>query len=179
MTGEPGKKVEGGWTFTNGDGSFELVYKADEGGFQPQAKHIPVPVEDTDEVVEAKRQFYSLYEEAKAEVKAANAEKEEEEEPSGVVDYRRKRDAAFRPPFRPRFHFNKKPDKDAQYTFDPFYGFVPVDAKEGDKMADMEETLYKFVPYKGFMAADPADDESNLFKFVPFKGFVPAKEAAA
>ena len=66
MTGEPGKAVEGGWAFTNPEGNYELVYKADEGGFQPQAAHIPVPVEDTNEVTEAKTSFYSLYEEHKA-----------------------------------------------------------------------------------------------------------------
>merc|ERR1711981_1146843 len=72
MTGDPGTSVEGGWTFTNSDGSFNLVYKADEGGFQPEADHIPVaventvvPVEDTKEVVDAKAKFYSLYEEHK------------------------------------------------------------------------------------------------------------------
>ena len=60
FTGEPGKAVEGGWKFTNGDGTFELVYKADEAGFQPEADHIPVHGEDTDEVKEAQTQFYSL-----------------------------------------------------------------------------------------------------------------------
>merc|ERR1711971_909345 len=70
MTGEPGKAVEGGWTFTNPEGSYELVYKADEGGFQPEAAHIPVPVEDTNEVTGAKTEFYSLYDEHKAKVEA-------------------------------------------------------------------------------------------------------------
>jgi len=74
MTGEPGKAVEGGWTFTNPEGSYELVYKADEMGFQPEAAHIPVPVEDTNEVVDAKAKFYSLYEEHKGIVEAAIAE---------------------------------------------------------------------------------------------------------
>ena len=83
MTGEPGKAVEGGWAFTNPEGNYELVYKADEGGFQPQAAHIPVPVEDTNEVTEAKNTFYSLVEEHKAKVEAAKAE--------AVVDARRKR----------------------------------------------------------------------------------------
>ena len=70
MTGEPGKAVEGGWTFTNPEGSYELVYKADEGGFQPAAAHIPVPVVDTNEVTGAKTAFYSLYDEHKAKVEA-------------------------------------------------------------------------------------------------------------
>merc|ERR1712079_493861 len=93
MTGEPGKAVEGGWTFTNPEGSYELVYKADAMGFQPEAAHIPlpvennvVPVEDTQEVVDAKTKFYSLYEEHKAKVEAAIAEKA-----AAVVDARRKR----------------------------------------------------------------------------------------
>merc|ERR1712110_1348368 len=87
MTGEPGKAVEGGWTFTNPDGSYELVYKADEGGFQPEAAHIPVSVEDTNEVTEAKTTFYSLYDEHKAKVEAAIAKDAAE----AVVDARRKR----------------------------------------------------------------------------------------
>merc|ERR1712241_443429 len=92
-TGEPGKAVEGGWTFSANDESFELTYKADKGGFQPEAAHIPVPVEnnvvpveDTQEVVDAKTKFYSLYEEHKAKVEAAIAEKA-----AAVVDARRKR----------------------------------------------------------------------------------------
>ena len=62
MTGEPGKAVEGGWTFTTDDQAFELAYKANEGGFQPEAAHIPVPVEDTSEVAEAKAKFLTLLE---------------------------------------------------------------------------------------------------------------------
>merc|ERR1712193_599374 len=62
MTGEPGKAVEGGWTFTTDDQAFELAYKANEGGFQPEAAHIPVPVEDTQEVAEAKAKFLTLLE---------------------------------------------------------------------------------------------------------------------
>merc|ERR1712223_1834705 len=88
MTGEPGKAVEGGWAFTNPDGTFKLVYKADEMGFQPEAEHIPVPVEDTNEVTEAKATFYSLFDEHKAKVEAAIAE-----DASAVVDARRKREA--------------------------------------------------------------------------------------
>ena len=87
MTGEPGMAVEGGWTFTNPEGSYELVYKADEGGFQPEAAHIPVSVEDTNEVVEAKNIFYSLVEDHKAKVEAAIAKDAAE----AVVDARRKR----------------------------------------------------------------------------------------
>merc|ERR1711936_324316 len=86
MTGEPGKAVEGGWTFTNPEGSYELVYKADAMGFQPEAAHIPIPVEDTNEVEDAKAKFYSLYDEHKAKVEAAIAE-----DAAAVVDARRKR----------------------------------------------------------------------------------------
>merc|ERR1712209_193431 len=60
MTGDPGSSVEGGWAFTNSDGTFELVYKANEAGFQPEADHIPVPVEDTNEVTELKIHFIVL-----------------------------------------------------------------------------------------------------------------------
>merc|ERR1711936_957026 len=86
MTGEPGKAVEGGWTFTNPEGSYELVYKADAMGFQPEAAHIPIPVEDTNEVEDAKAKFYSLYDEHKAKVEAAIAK-----DAAAVVDARRKR----------------------------------------------------------------------------------------
>merc|ERR1712008_208366 len=68
--GDPGSSVEGGWTFTNSDGTFELAYKADEAGFQPEAEHIPIPVEDTNEVTGAKSTFYTLYDEHKAKVEA-------------------------------------------------------------------------------------------------------------
>ncbi len=98
MMGEPGKAVEGGWTFeTPGGEAFELTYKADEMGFQvrkklvksqltkilhipayfqPVANHIPVPVEDTNEVSEAKTKFYQLFEEQKEKVEAAQQEAE-------------------------------------------------------------------------------------------------------
>ena len=73
LKGDPGQSVEGGWKFTNGDGTFELTYKADEEGFQPTADHLPVSPDDTNEVSEAKTAFYSLYEEAKARVAEAVA----------------------------------------------------------------------------------------------------------
>ena len=80
-TGDPGKSVEGRWTFTNTDGTF---YKADEGGFQPEAEHIPVAVEDTNEVADAKATFYSLYKEQEAKVKAALEEEDVEVEDAVV-----------------------------------------------------------------------------------------------
>merc|ERR1719367_1059757 len=79
MTGEPGKAVEGGWAFTNPDGTFKLVYKADEMGFQPEAEHIPVSVEDTNEVTEAKATFYSLRDEHIAKVEAAAGDRRKRE----------------------------------------------------------------------------------------------------
>ena len=33
MTGDPGKAVEGGWAFTNSEGTFELVFAACKGSF--------------------------------------------------------------------------------------------------------------------------------------------------
>ena len=86
-TGDPGKSVEGGWTFTNADGTFELVYKADEGGFQPEAEHIPVAVEDTNEVADAKATFYSLYKEQEAKVKAVVEVAKREAEDNDVFRY--------------------------------------------------------------------------------------------
>ena len=71
MTGDPGKAVEGGWAFTNSEGTFELVYKADEMGFQPEREHIPISVDDSNDVTEAKNTFYSLFDEHMAKVEAA------------------------------------------------------------------------------------------------------------
>ena len=138
MTGEPGKAVAGGWTFTNPEGTYELVYKADEMGFQPEADHIPVPVEDTNvpvedtkEVVDAKAKFYSLYEEHKAKVEAAIAE-----DAAAVVDVSRKKREAHG--IHPKFKFH------------PYYGYVPKDAEE-----EVEEPKeFKFLPYHGFVPAD-------------------------
>merc|ERR1739848_599852 len=166
MTGDPGKAVEGGWAFTNSDGTFELVYKADEMGFQPEAEHIPVPVEDTNEVTEAKATFYSLFDAHKAKVEAAIAE-----DAAAVVDARRKREA-----HRPGFKFH------------PYHGFVPVGAKD-----DTEEVKeFKFLPYHGFVPADETvEGEEKLlknlhpyhkkmtdkrFKLDPYHGFVPILE---
>merc|ERR1711899_341636 len=163
MTGEPGKAVEGGWAFTNPDGTFKLVYKADEMGFQPEAEHIPVPVEDTNEVTEAKATFYSLFDEHKAKVDAAIAE-----DAAAVVDARRKREA----------HGHG-------FKFHPYHGFVPVGAKD-----DTEEVKeFKFLPYHGFVPADETvEGEEELlkklhpyhqklaekrFKLHPYYGFVP------
>merc|ERR1712156_956161 len=163
MTGEPGKAVEGGWAFTNPDGTFKLVYKADEMGFQPEAEHIPVPVEDTYEVTEAKATFYSLFDEHKAKVDAAIAE-----DAAAVVDARRKREA----------HGHG-------FKFHPYHGFVPVGAKD-----DTEEVKeFKFLPYHGFVPADETvEGEEELlkklhpyhqklaekrFKLHPYHGFVP------
>ena len=72
MTGDPGKAVEGGWAFTNSDGTFDLVYKADEMGFQPEREHIPIPADDDKEVAGARAKFYSLFDEHKAKLEAAN-----------------------------------------------------------------------------------------------------------
>merc|ERR1712110_157089 len=167
MTGEPGMAVEGGWTFTNPDGSYELVYKADEGGFQPEAAHIPVSVEDTNEVTEAKTTFYSLYDEHKAKVEAAIAKNGDE----AVVDARRKRDAH------------------GFYKLHPYYGFVPVE----EEPKEVKE--FKFLPYHGFVPADetvPGEEAllKNLhpyhkkmafkkFKLDPYHGFVPIMEEEA
>merc|ERR1711963_535957 len=169
MTGEPGKAVEGGWTFTNPEGTYELVYKADETGFQPEAAHIPVPVEDTNEVVDATAKFYSLYNEHKAKVEAAIAE-----DAAAVVDARRKKREAHG--VHPKFKFH------------PYYGYVPKDAKE-----EVEEPKeFKFLPYHGFVPADEVIEgeeallknlhpyhqkmASKKFKLDPYYGFIPIME---
>merc|ERR1712170_231581 len=165
MTGEPGKAVEGGWTFTNPEGSYELVYKADEGGFQPEAAHIPVPVEDTNEVVDAKATFYSLYNEHKAKVEAAIAE-----DAAAVVDARRKREANHHHgfkflPYHGYVHGKEEGEEPKEFKFLPYHGFVPADETvEGE-----EKLLEKLHPYHKKMT-------EKRFKLDPYYGFVPIME---
>merc|ERR1711988_248435 len=203
MTGEPGKAVEGGWTFTNPEGSYELVYKADEGGFQPEAAHIPVPVEDTNEVVDAKATFYSLYDEHKAKVEAAIAE-----DAATVVDARRKREANHHLGFKflPYHVYGKEEGEEPkEFKFLPYHGFVPADETvEGEeklleklhpyhkKMTEKRFKLHpyhgfvpilenepelKYHPYYGYIPAEEEPKEVKEFKFLPYHGFVPADKA--
>merc|ERR1711963_1160464 len=140
MTGDPGKSVEGGWTFTNADGTFELVYKADEGGFQPEAEHIPVAVEDTNEVAEAKNVFYSLYKEHEAKVKAALEEadvevedavvevaKREAEEDEGEAEPEAEVEKMEEEPMSEKMVYahGRLFGQPLQYSFHPYLGFVP------------------------------------------------------
>merc|ERR1711971_1008961 len=199
MTGEPGKAVEGGFTFTNPEGSYELVYKADDMGFQPEAAHIPIPVEDTNEVVEAKTKFYSLYDEHKAKVEAAIAE-----DAATVVDARRKREAhhgddemdhgdtdtveksqdLIMPPHPYNFHpflglGAVKPEDSANklYKYIPYYGFVPAEEEDEEENVEDEEppVLYKYDPLYGFVKADQEIKplEEQEYKYTPYVGFVP------
>merc|ERR1712117_975002 len=205
MTGEPGKAVEGGWTFTNPEGSYELVYKADEGGFQPEAAHIPVPVEDTNEVVDAKATFYSLYDEHKAKVEAAIAE-----DAAAVVDARRKREANHHHgfkflPYHGYVHGKEEGEEPKEFKFLPYHGFVPADETvEGEeklleklhpyhkKMTEKRFKLHpyhgfvpilenepelKYHPYYGYIPAEEEPKEVKEFKFLPYHGFVPADKA--
>merc|ERR1712109_49637 len=205
MTGEPGKAVEGGWTFTNPEGSYELVYKADEGGFQPEAAHIPVPVEDTNEVVDAKATFYSLYDEHKAKVEAAIAE-----DAAAVVDARRKREANHHHgfkflPYHGYVNVKEEGEEPKEFKFLPYHGFVPADETvEGEeklleklhpyhkKMTEKRFKLHpyhgfvpilenepelKFHPYYGYIPAEEEPKEVKEFKFLPYHGFVPADKA--
>merc|ERR1712193_605237 len=202
MTGEPGKAVEGGWTFTNTDGTFKLVYKADEMGFQPVAEHIPVPVEDTNEVTEAKATFYSLFDAHKAKVEAAIAE-----DAAAVVDARRKREANHHHgfkflPYHGYVHGKEEGEEPKEFKFLPYHGFVPADETvEGEEKLleklhpyhkKMTEKRVKLHPYHGFVPADKAiegEEElvknlhpyhqkmaSKRFKLDPYYGFVPIME---
>merc|ERR1711971_304037 len=188
MTGEPGMTVEGGWTFTNPEGSYELVYKADEGGFQPEAAHIPVSVEDTNEVAEAKAAFYSLYDEHKAKVSGRKKR--------DVMDMsmEKSQDLTLPPPPHPyNFHpflglGGVKPEdsENELYKYVPYYGFVPAEEKadEEDPEAEDEDVkTYKFNPFYGFVEKTDEDNEETAeemserqYKFVPFYGFVPVNE---
>merc|ERR1712238_464315 len=182
MTGEPGKAVEGGWTFTNPEGSYELFYKADEGGFQPEAAHIPVPVEDTNEVTGAKTAFYSLYDEHKAKVEAAIAKDAAE----AVVDSRRKRDAHGFYKLHPYHAAAKEGEEVKEFKFLPYHGFVPADEMvEGEEQLlkglhpyhqKMTEKRFKLDPYYGFVPVEEEPKEVKEFKFLPYHGFVPADE---
>jgi len=195
MTGEPGKSVEGGWTFTNADGSYELTYRADEAGFQPKAEHIPVPVEDTNEVVEARANFYSLFKEHEAKVKEA-LEASETEQGEMVLDVKRKRETSEDDEEMEAKTEAKKSEKlvyahgdlfgqPLKYSFHPFLGFVPNYAEKAEEMSeeapDMKDMEYKFVPYFGFVPADgKSDDEGSdddvRYKFDPLYGFVQVKK---
>merc|ERR1711971_62234 len=188
MTGEPGMAVEGGWTFTNPEGSYELVYKADEGGFQPEAAHIPVSVEDTNEVTEAKAAFYSLYDEHKAKVEAAAAVSERKKRDVMDMDMEKSEDLTL-PPHPYNFHpflglGGVKPDdsENKLYKYVPYYGFVPAEGKadEEDPEAEgedeeKEEVLYKYDPLYGFVKADDEIKplEEQEYKYTPYVGFVP------
>jgi len=200
MTGEPGKSVEGGWTFTNADGSFELVYKADENGFQPKAEHIPEPVVDTNEVVEAKANFYSLYKEHEAKVVEA-LEGAKEAVMEAVVDVRRKRETEETEAVEENMEAKKSENKlvyanshifgqPLKYNFHPYLGFVPnyAEAKEEMSESDMKEMEYKFVPYFGFVPANDKEtveegmeksDDGVRYKFDPLYGFVQVKKVDA
>merc|ERR1711920_330007 len=114
MTGEAGKAVEGGISFTADDMEYALTYKADENGFVPTADHLPVSVvetrvapEDTNEVAEAKTKFYKLYEEQEMRVAEAIAEA------AAVKDVKK----------RSAFH-HKMAAAHGKYTFHPYFGYV-------------------------------------------------------
>merc|ERR1712223_834013 len=187
MTGEPGKAVEGGWAFTNPDGTFKLVYKADEMGFQPEAEHIPVPVEDTNEVTEAKATFYSLFDEHKAKVDAAIAE-----DAAAVVDARRKREAhghGFKfHPYHGLVPVGAKDDTEEvkEFKFLLYHGFVPADETvEGEEILlknlhpyhkKMTDKRFKLDPYYGFVPILEEEPEVKEFKFLPYHGYIPADE---
>merc|ERR1712172_331056 len=190
MTGEPGMAVEGGWTFTNPEGSYELVYKADEGGFQPEAAHIPVSVEDTNEVTEAKTNFYSLYDDHKAKVEAAAAVSERKKRDVMDMSMEKSQDLTLPPPPHPyNFHpflglGGVKPEdsENKLYKYVPYYGFVPAEEKadEEDPEAEgedeeKEEVLYKYDPLYGFVKADDEIKplEEQEYKYTPYVGFVP------
>ena len=198
--------MEGGWTFTNADGSYELTYKANEAGFQPEAEHIPVPVEDTNEVVEARANFYSLFKEHEAKVKealeAAVAEVDGvEESEEAVLDVKRKRETdednvAMETNVEAKVEAKSEKlvyahgdlfGQPLKYSFHPFLGFVPNYAEKTEEMpeeaSDMKDMEYKFVPYFGFVPADEKKSEEGeeseddvRYKFDPLYGFVQVKK---
>merc|ERR1712193_397948 len=181
MTGEPGKAVEGGWTFTTDDQAFELAYKANEGGFQPEAAHIPVPVEDTSEVAEAKAKFLTLLEAGHAYAPVRRKRSPDDEKSQDLV----------LPPHPYNFHpflglgAVKPEDSENQlYKYIPYYGFVPAEEEEkeanvedveGEGEEEEETVLYKYDPLYGFVKADQEIKplEEQEYKYTPYVGFVP------
>lgn len=197
MTGEPGKKVEGGWTFTNADGTYELVYKADKGGFQPEAEHIPVAVEDTNEVAEAKANFYTLFKEHEAKVQEAlenddvavaevgveavidvrkreAAEYDDDEAEAEVEETLVEKDDETKSEEKMVYAHGQLFGQPLQYSFHPYLGFVPnvvaSNEKAEETKTEEEVTEYKFVPYFGFVPADDAStDEAEEGDDVRYK----------
>ena len=81
--------MNGGWEFVAPDGgSYELNYIADSNGYQPQAKHIPVHVDDTEDVKNAKVQFYKIFDKTSAKMDALNTKRVERDadEPVGEAE---------------------------------------------------------------------------------------------
>merc|ERR1711988_707095 len=181
MTGEPGKAVEGGWTFTTDDQAFELAYKANEGGFQPEAAHIPVPVEDTSEVAEAKAKFLTLLEAGHAYAPVRRKRSPDDEKSQDLVlpphPYN------F-PPFLGLGAVKPEDSENQLYKYIPYYGFVPaeeeekeenVEEVEGEGEEEEETVLYKYDPLYGFVKADQEIKplEEQEYKYTPYVGFVP------
>lgn len=77
--------VVGEWEFTSPEGMpYKVSYTADQfGGFLAEADHIPVQVDDTEEVKQAKVQFYKMFDETSAKLKALNNKRVERQ----AVDY--------------------------------------------------------------------------------------------
>merc|ERR1711884_82198 len=185
MTGDPGKSVEGGWSFTNADGTYELVYKADEGGLQPEAEHIPVAVEDTNEVAEAKANFYTLFKEHEAKVQEAL---ENDEAVAEIEETMVEKDDEAKSEEKMVYAHGQLFGQPLHYSFHPYLGFVPNVVTSGEKadetmVEEGEVTEYKFVPYFGFVPAndEKTDDEEKgddgvRYKFDPLYGFVQVKK---
>jgi len=200
MTGEPGKAVEGGWKFTNGDGTFELVYKADEAGFQPEADHIPVHGEDTVEVKEAQTQFYNLYKEAEAriadgfkpEVEYLPDTAEVEEAKTQFYNLYEEAEARVADAIAAAEKEPKMEDSGAAKV-------VEISKREAEphgwggpapywhmpyllhqKKEDLEGKAFKFEYYKGFVPLEEGEESVGpVFKHVPYRGFVPEKRLEA
>jgi len=117
MEGEPGSSVNGGWEFAAPEGdSFKMNYAADENGFQPTGDHLPVHVDDTEEVKNAKSQFYAAFEETSNKLEALNKNRVEREADDEEMK-----------------------EKPAHYA--PFYGYFP--RQWTPKMKESAEKMQK------------------------------------
>jgi len=135
MEGEPGTSVNGGWEFVDPEGAnYELNYVADANGYQPQAKHIPVHVDDTEDVKNAKVQFYKMFDETSAKLEALNTKRVEREavEPVAEAKPEAVEVSGYSEPV-------EEPSKMVQPSYyAPFYGYFPRKMIPKTKMSKEE-----------------------------------------
>jgi len=178
MEGEPGVNVNGGWEFESPEGrNYMLTYKANEMGFQPEADYLPLQVDDTNEVAEAKANFYQLFEEARKnpeeEVEATTAVQEE-----GVARSKRQEEvgaaevaeavteaiaeaiAEAGPEARAEPEM-AEPEMAVKNTGNYFYFNQMMPGSYGYQKSPVNAPKLVFHPYYGFIPATPKKEEAK------------------